>query len=45
MKKLLAVLFASALLLFGTTSATLYAKDNEPLDIDEIPEVYIPMPY
>ena len=42
MKKLLAILFATALLVFGTTSANLYALNGEE---DEIPEVYIPMPY
>ena len=43
MKKLLAILVATALLVFGTTSAGLYAKNNDP--VKDIPEVYIPMPY
>jgi hypothetical protein len=43
MKKLFAILMATALLVFGTTATSLYAKDRDP--IDEIPEVYIPMPY
>jgi len=43
MKKLLAILFATALLVFGTTATSLYAKDTDP--IEDIPEVYIPMPY
>ena len=43
MKKLLAILIASALLVFGTTSATLYANDTDP--VKDFPDVYIPMPY
>jgi hypothetical protein len=42
MKKLLAIMFAAALLIFGTTSVSLYAKDADP--IEDFPEVYIPMP-
>ena len=42
MKKLLAILFVTALLVFGTTSATLYASDGEE---DAIPVYHIPMPF
>lgn len=42
MKKLLAILFVAALLLFGTTTVDLYASDGEE---DSIPIYLIPMPH
>ena len=42
MKKLLAILFVTALLLFGTTTVDIYASGGEE---DDIPIYLIPMPY